>query len=181
MPFVIDNSVISGWYLEDQATPYAEHIATRLVEERACAPALWELELTDVLRTGCLRRRLTAEKAQQILSHIAGLPIDTDRHAVPRHELLALALRFGLSTLGEDKDEVCCRVISPAHAGTPLSGMGAARRGGRFRLDGILFPSQACPGGINLVVYRSSTRPAAQLRVYDPDGTLQKIAPRTGK
>ena len=35
-------------------------------------------------------------------------------------------------TLGESKDEVCCRVISPAYAGTPLSGMGAARQGGRL-------------------------------------------------
>ena len=98
MPFVIDNSVVSGWYLEDQATSYTEHVATRLAEDRACAPALWELELTNVLRTSCLRRRLTAEKAQQILAQIARLPIDTDRHAVPRHELLALALRFGLSS-----------------------------------------------------------------------------------
>jgi len=29
-------------------------------------------------------------------------------------------------TLGEDKDEACYRVISPAYAGAPLSGMGAA-------------------------------------------------------
>ena len=98
MPFVIDNSVVSGWYLEDQATPYTGHIAARLLEERACAPALWELELCNVLRTSCLRRRLTAERAQQILMHIARVPIEIDRHAVPRHELLALALRFGLSS-----------------------------------------------------------------------------------
>lgn len=98
MAFVIDNSVVSGWYLQDQATPYSEHVAARLVEERACAPALWELELSNVLRTSCLRQRLTAEKAQQILKHIARLPIDTDRQAVPCHELLALALRFGLSS-----------------------------------------------------------------------------------
>ena len=98
MPFVIDNSVVSAWYLDDQATPYAEHVATRLTEDRACAPAVWELELTNVLRTSCLRRRLTAERAQLVLTHIARLPIDTDRHAVPRHELLALALRFGLSS-----------------------------------------------------------------------------------
>lgn len=98
MPFVVDNSVVSGWYLEDQATPYTEHIATLLADERACAPALWELELTNVLRTSCLRQRLTAEKAQQILAHIARLPIDTDRHAVPLPELLALALRFSLSS-----------------------------------------------------------------------------------
>ena len=73
-------------------------LATRLLEERACAPALWELELSNVLRTSCLRQRLTAQRAQQILTYIARLPIDIDRHAVPRHELLALALRFGLSS-----------------------------------------------------------------------------------
>ena len=49
MPFVIDNSAVSGWYLEDQATPDTEHVATRLAKDRACAPALWELEPTNVL------------------------------------------------------------------------------------------------------------------------------------
>ena len=156
------------------------------------------------------------------------------------------------------------RVIVPAFAGTPLSGMGAARQGGRFNrpgqealylsldettalaeyrqdnpwlppgtictffadglrvadlsggfdpawwsavwadyaldwraewfgrsvepptwymaddalaagLDGIVFPSQASPGGVNLVVYGSSLRPTSELDVYDPDGTLTKI------
>lgn len=46
-------------------------------------------------------------------------------------------------------------------------------------LDGILFPSQAHQGGINLVVYQSSIRPLDQLRVYDPDGVLQQITPET--
>lgn len=98
MAFVIDNSVVSGWYLEDQATATTESIAARRAEDRACAPAIWELELTHVLRTACVRARLTAENAQRILSQIAQLPIDTDRHAVPRHELLRLALRFGLGS-----------------------------------------------------------------------------------
>ncbi len=39
-------------------------------------------------------------------------------------------------TLGEDKDETCYRVISLAYAGAPLSGMGAARQGGRFNRPG---------------------------------------------
>ena len=43
-------------------------------------------------------------------------------------------------------------------------------------LDGIMFPSQARPGGINLVVYDSSLRPAAELGVYDPDDILPKNA-----
>ncbi|WP_210399038.1 RES domain-containing protein [Steroidobacter denitrificans] len=40
-------------------------------------------------------------------------------------------------------------------------------------LNGILFPSQAHPGGTNLVIYRSSGRPSSQLRVYDPEGALR--------
>lgn len=43
-------------------------------------------------------------------------------------------------------------------------------------LDGILFPPQAYPGGTNLVIYDSSTRPHNQLRVYDPDNTLSKLS-----
>ena len=97
MPFVLDNSVVSGWYLENQATPYTEAIARRLRDDTACAPAIWELELTNVLRTACLRQRMNAQQAQAVLAQIALLPIDVDREGVPRSEQLALALRFGLS------------------------------------------------------------------------------------
>lgn len=167
-----------------------------------------------------------------------------------------------LTTLGEQQDAVAYRVIAPAYARQPKSGMGAARQGGRFNrpgqealylaldeatalaeyrqenpwlppglictfflrglrvadlsagydaarwpvlwadfavdwraewfghavepptwymaddvfaagLDGILFPSQARAGGVNLVIYRSSERPEQQLRVYDPKGALK--------
>jgi predicted nucleic acid-binding protein len=98
MPFVIDNSVVSGWYLDNQATPYSQAVAERLQDDRAWAPALWELELTNVLRTSCLRQRLTAQNAQAILGHLCTLPIDIDRDPPPPREMLALALRFGLSS-----------------------------------------------------------------------------------
>lgn len=98
MPFVLDNSVVSGWYLEDQATPYTEAIAGMLIDDQACVPAVWELELANVLRTACIRQRLDAQRAQQVLRRIAALPVEVDRHPVPRSELLALALRFGLSS-----------------------------------------------------------------------------------
>lgn len=98
MPFVIDNSVVSGWYLDNQATPYTQAVAERLQDDRAWGPALWELELTNVLRTSCLRQRLTAQSAQSVLGHLATLPIDIDREPAPPREMLALALRFGLSS-----------------------------------------------------------------------------------
>lgn len=55
MPFVIDNSVVLGRYAENQTSPYTEAIAQRLRDDRAVAPAVWELELSNVLRTACLR------------------------------------------------------------------------------------------------------------------------------
>jgi predicted nucleic acid-binding protein len=113
MPFVLDNSVVSGWYLQDQATPYTEAIAERLQEDRAWVPALWELELTNVLRTTCLRQRQTAEQAQQVLTHIAQLPIDVDRQAVAPSEVLALALRFGLSSYDASYLELALRKQLP--------------------------------------------------------------------
>ena len=113
MPFVIDNAVVLGWYLENQATPYTEAIAERLRDDRAVAPALWELELTNVLRTACLRQRMTAQKAQQVLVRIAMLPIAVDRVGAPPHEMLALALRFGLSSYDAAYLELALRLKLP--------------------------------------------------------------------
>lgn len=64
MRFVLDNSVVCGWLLEDQATAYTDAVAARLENARAVAPALLRLEYTNVLRTACKRGRLTAYKAQ---------------------------------------------------------------------------------------------------------------------
>ena len=113
MPFVLDNSVVTGWYLESQATPYTEAIAKRLREDRAHVPALWELELTNVLRTACLRQRMDARHAQRIVTEIATLPIEVDRHPVARSEMLALALRFGLSSYDASYLELALRLQCP--------------------------------------------------------------------
>lgn len=102
MPFVIDNAVVSGWYLENQTTRYTEAIAERWRDDRAVVPALWKLELTNVLRPACLRQRMTAQKAQQVLVRMAMLPITVDRVGAPPHELLALALRFGFGNYDAD-------------------------------------------------------------------------------
>ena len=84
MPFVVDNAVVSGWYLENQVTPYSEAIAESLRDDRAVVPALWELELINVLRTACRSQPMTAEKVQQVLARIAKLPIEVDRKGAPR-------------------------------------------------------------------------------------------------
>ena len=117
MAFVVDNSVVCGWFLENQATPYSDAIAERLRDDRAVAPALWELEFSNVLRTACLRQRLTAEAAQRVIAQIVSLPIDVDRQPVPASELLALALRFGLSTYDAAYLELALRLQLPVATG----------------------------------------------------------------
>lgn len=113
MPFVIDNSIVCGWLIEGQASEYGDAIARRLLDDRAHAPALWEIELTNVLRTTCLRRKLTAQQAQAKLALVVFLPIVVDRQAVTAAELLGLALRFGLTTYDAAYLELALRLQLP--------------------------------------------------------------------
>lgn len=83
MSFVLDNSVVCGWLLDSQSTPYSEAVAQRLKTSRAIAPALLPLEYTNVLRTACKRQSLVAAQAQHMLALLAQLPIDQVSRASP--------------------------------------------------------------------------------------------------
>jgi predicted nucleic acid-binding protein len=131
MPFVLDKSVSCGWFLESQASQYTEAIARRLEEDHAVVPALWELELTNVLRTACVRGLCDAQAAQQTVQRIVSLPIRVDRQPVRPGETLALALRFGLSSYDACYLELALRlqlplatVDGPMRAAALASGVG---------------------------------------------------------
>lgn len=97
--FVLDNSVVCGWLLERQATDYSEAVALRLqAGERAVAPPLLRLEYTNVLRTACKRGAMIAQQAQEAIVALADLPIEIDTEALDAGLILALALRYDLSS-----------------------------------------------------------------------------------
>ena len=99
MPFVLDNSVVTGWYLPDQATPYTQAIATRLETDRAIVPALWQHEFANVLKTACSRGKLSQENAREIVDTFATLPIELDAGVAPNpRQLFELAMRYNLSS-----------------------------------------------------------------------------------
>ncbi len=99
MAFVLDNSVVSGWYLTGQSTDYSQAIAVRLEQEKALVPALWQLELANVLKTACTKGRLSHAQARQILDALAQLPIEVDSDTPPgQRQLFELAMRFNLSS-----------------------------------------------------------------------------------
>ena len=58
MAFVHDNSVAVAWFLPSQSNDYTRAIAKRLETEKAWVPALWQLEIANVVRTACLRHNL---------------------------------------------------------------------------------------------------------------------------
>jgi hypothetical protein len=58
MPFVLDTSVAMAWGFEDDATPYADHVLTLLDGDVALVPAVWPLEVANVLGIGERRQRL---------------------------------------------------------------------------------------------------------------------------
>ena len=98
MPMVLDNSVVCGWLLESQATPYSDAIAERLQDDQALAPPLLRLEYANVLRIACKRGRLTAQQAQDAIAQLAELPVEIDAELPDAAQLLALALRYDLSS-----------------------------------------------------------------------------------
>ena len=99
MPFVLDNSVVTGWYLPDQASAYTDAVAALLKTDRALVPPLWQQELANVLRTACNRGKLAPTAARQIIDTLGDLPIDVDTGPSPgQRQLFDLALRYQLSS-----------------------------------------------------------------------------------
>ncbi|MDR1661071.1 MAG: type II toxin-antitoxin system VapC family toxin [Azoarcus sp.] len=98
MAFVLDNSVVSGWILESETTPYSDGVAILLEKQKALAPPLLRLEYVNVLRTAVRRQCLIAQKAQEMLIRLSRLPIAIDTHPVEASLLLTLALRYDLTT-----------------------------------------------------------------------------------
>ena len=82
-----------------KATDYSDAMATRLETEKALVPALWQLELANVLKTACTKGRLTQAQARQILDALNQLPIEVDTAAPPgQRQLFELAMRYNLSS-----------------------------------------------------------------------------------
>jgi len=111
--FVLDNSVLVGWFLSNQADPYSDAVAAQLRHVDAHAPWLLQLEFTNVLRTACRRRTLPVETAHTIVDAIKQLPIHIDQSPPPPATLLSLALRFSLTSYDAAYLELALRLQRP--------------------------------------------------------------------
>jgi predicted nucleic acid-binding protein len=87
---VIDASLAAAWFLPDEQNVAADAILARLAEDNAFVPALWHLEVRNLIVMAERRARLTPDTAADALRLIEECPIVTD-HATDLTDCMKLA------------------------------------------------------------------------------------------
>ena len=119
--FVLDASVALAWCFDDESTPAAWALLERLRTAPGHVPALWTLEIANILLGAEHRRRITRARTAEFLEILADLDIRVDpdlpgcafRDVMPLARerrlttydaaYLELALRLGLPLATKDK------------------------------------------------------------------------------
>ncbi|MBK8909523.1 MAG: type II toxin-antitoxin system VapC family toxin [Rhodospirillales bacterium] len=112
---VLDCSVAVAWCFEDEASPETDAILQRVRDDGALVPALWHLELGNVLIQAERCGRLSAADTSARLEPIAVLPIVTDHEGPARalRQVLALARAEHLTTYDAAYLELALRSALP--------------------------------------------------------------------
>jgi predicted nucleic acid-binding protein len=98
--FVVDNSVVMAWCFQDEAVRYADAVLDMLVEGTALVPAIWPLEIGNVLVAAERKKRLSKADSVRFLALVTNLPITIVQESPERMltEIVALARMQQLST-----------------------------------------------------------------------------------
>ena len=98
--FVIDNSVVMSWCFKDEANQYADAVLQKLATGRAMVPAIWPLEVVNVLLVAERKERLKQSASVHFLSLLLELPIavEPDWPLTSMPDLLSLGRNLELSS-----------------------------------------------------------------------------------
>lgn len=136
MTFVLDASTTAAWCFPDETNPAGDQAFDLLDQEDAVVPALWWVEIRNILIVGERRGRIDATESARFLSDLDQLPIHIDREPVG-DVVMALARKHALSVYDAVYLELASRLASPiatldrtlaaaAHAsGVPVIGEGS--------------------------------------------------------
>lgn len=95
--FVADASVCAAWFLPDEATPYTEAALQATAETNVWVPALWSIEIANLLISAQRRRRISDTKRRELVAAAGNLRLRIDREPVPITLLDDLAATHGLT------------------------------------------------------------------------------------
>jgi predicted nucleic acid-binding protein len=95
--FVVDASVSAAWFLPDEANPRTEAALLATAAQDVWVPALWLLEIGNLLLRAQRRKRIAADKRSELAKAAAALQIKVDREPVAITTIDEMAARYGLS------------------------------------------------------------------------------------
>ena len=96
---VLDCSVTMSWLFREEFTSFSERALDEVTVGQAVVPAIWPLEVANVLLLAERRGRIPQAEGGRFLALLAGLPIDVSasHDGQPSDDLLPLARETGLS------------------------------------------------------------------------------------
>jgi predicted nucleic acid-binding protein len=80
--FVLDASVALAWCFDDESTPAAWALLDRLRHAPAHVPALWALEIGNILLGAERRKRITQARSTEFVGILGELDIQVDRESI---------------------------------------------------------------------------------------------------
>lgn len=95
--FVVDASVSAAWLLPDEATDYTDATLQATTATEVWVPALWLLEMANLLQSAQRRRRINATQRAELAAAAAGLRLQVCREPVTLTTLDRLAAEHALS------------------------------------------------------------------------------------
>lgn len=120
--FVLDASVAVAWCFGDEGTPAAWALLDRLRTEPGVVPALWALEVGNILMGAERRKRIAPARTAEFLGLLGDLDIRVDVEPPGRafRDVLPVARSSGLTTYDAAYLELAMR------SGLPLATKDAA-------------------------------------------------------
>lgn len=113
--FVVDNSVVMSWCFEDEGNGYAQAVLESLESGEAFVPAIWPLEVGNVLLVAERKKRFSQASVVRFLALLGGLPITVEQETPARmfKEIVSLAREYGLSTYDASYLDLAMRLDLP--------------------------------------------------------------------
>ena len=111
MPFVVDASVTMSWCFEDGATSYTESVLERLRGSSAVAPAIWPLEVANILLLGERRGRIPRAKTESFVRVLQELRVSAEDKptATVFGAVLQIGREYGLTSYDASYLELAMR------------------------------------------------------------------------
>jgi predicted nucleic acid-binding protein len=82
--FVLDSSIALSWYFEDEVSEAADLLLERLEFETAAVPALWHLEVANVIANAERRGRVLRGRSAEFIAQLEALTIAVDDETASR-------------------------------------------------------------------------------------------------